>query len=169
VNSDGDFLGAGFAYRNAPSLLVVALRGCRVGGQPMMSAQGSRVGRSDFDQTGASDAVAIVLNEPITADPGNRACRAGHSNYVRAASERIFIERRGVAPRSTKVAVSLRRDEPCSTPLAALWPVDSHDAFTQSGVHRVLQTKDQRLVSTERDGYVGLSRITKSFSINSAI
>ncbi|MCX7399482.1 MAG: hypothetical protein NT138_17590 [Planctomycetales bacterium] len=55
--------------------------------------------------------------EPIAADPANRACRAGHSNYVRAASERIFIERRDAAPRSTNVAVSLRRDEPCSTPL----------------------------------------------------
>ena len=65
-----------------------------------------------------------------------------------------------VVPRSTTVAVSLRRDEPCSTPLAAIWPVDSHDACTRSGLHRVLQTKDQRLVSTERDGYFGLSRIT---------
>jgi len=55
----------------------------------------------------------------------------------------------------TKVAVSLRRDEPCSTPFASIWPVDSHDAFTQSSLHRVLQTKDQRLVSAERDGYFG--------------
>jgi hypothetical protein len=41
-------------------------------------------------------------------------------------------------------------------PLASIWPVDSHDGFTQNGLHRVLQTKDQRLVSTERDGYFGL-------------
>ena len=101
-----------------------------------------------------------LLTEPLALGPANRACRAGHSNYVRAASERIFIERRGVAPRSTNVAVSLRRDEPCSTPLASIWPVDSHDVFTQSGLHRVLPTKDQRLVSTERDGYFCLSRIT---------
>ncbi len=101
--------------------------------------------------------MADLQTEPIAADPANRACRAGHPNYVRAASERIFIERRGVALRSTKVAVSLRRDEPCNTPLASIWPVDSHDGFTQNGLHRVLQTKDQRLVSTERDGYFGLS------------
>ena len=112
--------------------------------------------------------MAGLLTEPIAADRANRACRAGHLNYVRAASERIFIERRIVAPRSAKVAASLRRDEPCSTPLASIWPVDSHDAFTQSGLHRVLQTKDQRLVSTERDGYFGLCRITKSPSINLA-
>jgi|GEM_PF-2568260 len=121
----------------------------------------TRVGRSHVDLTGASSTVvAGLLTEPLAADPANRACRAGHSIYVQAASERVFIERRGVAPRSTKVAVSLRRDEPCSTPLSSIWPVDSYDAFTQSGLHRVLQTKDQRLVSTERDGYFGLCRIT---------
>ena len=54
-------------------------------------------------------------------------------------------------------------------PLAAIWPVDFHDAFTQSGLHRVLSAKTQRLVSAERDGYFGLSRITKSSWINSAI
>ncbi len=123
------------------------------------------------DLTGASSTfVAGLPAEPIAADPANRACRAGHSNCIRAASERIFIERRGVAPRSAKVAVSLRRDEPCSTPLASIWPVDSHNAFTRSGLHRVLQTKDQRLVSTERDGYFGLSRTTtKSITVGSTI
>ena len=58
---------------------------------------------------------------------------------------------------------------PCSSPLAAIWPVDFHDAFTQSGLHRVLQTKAQRLVSTERDGYFVLPKITKCSSINSAM
>jgi hypothetical protein len=119
----------------------------------------TRVGRSHVDLTGASSTVvAGLLTEPLAADPANRACRAGHSIYVQAASERVFIERRGVALRSTKVAVSLRRDEPCNTPLASIWPVDSHDGFTQNGLHRVLQTKDQRLVSTERDGYFGEAR-----------
>ena len=38
--------------------------------------------------------------------------------------------------------------------------MDSPEALTQCGLHRALQTKDQRLVSTERDGYFGLCKIT---------
>jgi hypothetical protein len=41
-----------------------------------------------------------------------------------------------VSPRgSAKVAVSLRRDEPCSATLAAFWPVNISNAFTHSELH----------------------------------
>ena len=56
---------------------------------------------------------------------------------------------------SANVAVSLRRDEPYSVQLAAIWPVKASNAFIQCGLHRALKAKDQRLVSTERDGYFG--------------
>ena len=58
-----------------------------------------------------------------------------------------------------KVAVSLRRDEPCRAPLAAIWPVDFEDACAKSGLHGVLQAKTPRLISAERDGYFSLANV----------
>ena len=78
------------------------------------------------------------------------------------------LQRRVVASGSAKVAISLRRDEPWSATLAVIWPVDFHDAFTRIGLHGVLLAKAQRLISAERDGYFGLSRIAKSTSESSA-
>ena len=63
-----------------------------------------------------------------------------------------------------KVAVSLCRDEPCSAPLPAIWPVDFEDACAQSGLHSVFNTKAQRLISAERDGYFSFPRVAPSSS-----
>ena len=63
-----------------------------------------------------------------------------------------------------KVAVSLRRDEPCRAPLTAIWPVDFEHACAQSGLHGVLQAKTQRLISAERDGYFSFPRVARSSS-----
>ena len=87
----------------------------------------------------------------VTVDP---ACRAGFSSNALTAPECTLIQSRRFAPALANVAVSLRRDEPCSAPLRSIWPVNPRAAFTCCSLHGLLQAKDQRLISAERDGYI---------------
>ena len=100
-----------------------------------------------------------VRKKKATSEVGP-ACRAGLSSTARTASERTSIERRRVAPGSTNVAVSLRRDEPFGTRLCAIWPVIFHYAFTCGGVHGVSQVKERGLITAERDGYICCLNVT---------
>ena len=100
-----------------------------------------------------------VRKKKATSEVGP-ACRAGLSSTARTASERTSIERRRLAPGSTNVAVSLRRDEPFGTRLCAIWPVIFHYAFTCGGVHGVSQVKERGLITAERDGYICCLNVT---------
>ncbi|MCX7399008.1 MAG: polymorphic toxin-type HINT domain-containing protein [Planctomycetales bacterium] len=121
------------------------------------------------DLTGASSTVGdglVVLTghqtEPIAADPANRACRAGHSNYVRAASERIFIERRGLSRITTQpLAIgstifvdlpehgisadfTVREIRPCPTPSA-----DDGYLVTTKFIHENAEILDLRIQGSD--------------------
>jgi hypothetical protein len=122
----------------------------------------------DFEDASAQSGLPRLFHTNtqrlISAERDGDILRAGRSSNARTVADRTFIQRRRIASRTAKVAVSLRRDEPCSAPLPAIWPVDFEDAFTQSGLHRVFYAKTQRLISAVRDGYFSLPRVARSSS-----